>query len=62
MEVGLSPSAGGFAKQGDEWCGLVMVWSEKFGGQKGGKEIRGGDEVSDAVICEGGIEPDVGEG
>jgi hypothetical protein len=33
-KLDLVPSAGGLAKRGDEWCGLVMVWSEKFGGRE----------------------------
>jgi hypothetical protein len=37
-----------------EWCG-----QRNSGGEKGRKRNQGGDEVSDAVICEGGmIEPD----
>lgn len=40
MEVGFSPSAGGLRNRVMSGVVLVMVWSEKFGGQKGGKEIR----------------------
>ncbi len=40
-KLDLVPSAGGLAKQGDEWCGLVMVWSEKFGGREGEEKESG---------------------
>lgn len=46
MEVGLVARVV-WQSRVTEWCRIVMVWSEKYWGGKGGKERQGGDEASE---------------